>query len=340
MDPQVIQRTRYVLRARIRPTQTCPFALFPSACDHLLTWLKNHPVLSSLVTRLESLSTESQKQIQKIVADAPKVLGYYDPGFYTATSTEEHAALCQHVVRAVTNTTGMQQHVRDVVLIRLAQYLTGPGMLNPVKAVELLRDVAIDGVYEYLDEQIDTRNVIYSILLKYKQRSEWFHQKRLRAIADEGLEGVKGERGLARDLDEYVFDQHVEFIIESRSSSGEADLILREPGGRYLIIDAKYVPVDSTRSTIRDQMNSGFHQVARYCEDYREPEGFLISFVRTSKRISLELEESDGLRFLKLGGKTIYYLPVQISEEPSASRSGKAEEVIIIKEELVSPVME
>lgn len=173
-----------------------------------------------------------------------------------------------------------------------------------------------------------------------KQHSEWFHQKRLRTIADEGSEGIKGERGLARDPDEYVFNQDVEFIIEPRSSSGEADLILREPGGRYLIIDAKYVHEDSTRSTIRDQMNSGFHQVARYCEDYREPEGFLISFIRTSKRISLELEESDGLRFLKLGGKTIYYLPVQISDEPSASKSGKAEDVTITKEELVSPVLE
>ena len=200
--------------------------------------------------------------------------------------------------------------------------------------------MAIDGVYEYLDEHIDTRNVIYSILLKYKQHSEWFHRNRLRATADEGLEGIKGERGLARDLNEYVFNQHVEFIIEPRSATGEADLILREAGGRYLIIDAKYIPADSTRSTVRDQMNSGFHQVARYCEDYHEPEGFLISFIRTSKRISLDLEESDGLRFLKLGGKTIYYLPVQISDEPSASKSGKAEEVIITREELVSPVTE
>lgn len=103
-------------------------------------------------------------------------------------------------------------------------------------AIKALREVAIDGIYEYLDEQIDTRNVISSILLKYKQHSEWFHRKRLRDIADDGLEGIKGERGLARDLDEYVFNQHVEFIIEPRSSTGEADLILREPGGRYLVI--------------------------------------------------------------------------------------------------------
>jgi hypothetical protein len=87
-------------------------------------------------------------------------------------------------------------------------------------------------------------------------------------------------------------------------------------------------------------MNSWFHQVARYCDDYHEPEGFLVSFVRSSKRIRLEFEESDGLRFLKLAGKTIYYLPVQISDEPSASKSGQAEEVRITKEELVFPVTE
>lgn len=250
MDPQVIQRTRYVLRARIRRTQTCPPALFPSACSHLLIWLENHPVLSSLVRRLGSLSTESQKQIEKIVAEAPNVLGYFKVGFYTAASTEEHAALCLGAVRGISSTTAMQPHGRDMVLIKLAEFLTGPGAVNAPKAIELLRDVAIDGIYEYLDEQIDARNVIYSILLKYKQHSEWFHQKRLRTIADEGSEGTKGERGLARNLDEYIFNQHVEFMIEPRSSSGEADLILREPGGRYLVIDAKYLPEDSTRSTV------------------------------------------------------------------------------------------
>jgi hypothetical protein len=195
--------------------------------------------------------------------------------------------------------------------------------------------VGIDGVFEYLDEQIDTRNVIYSILLKYKQHCEWFHRGALRAIADAGLDGAKGERSLARHLQKYVFNQHVEFVVEPSSSSGEADLILREPGGRYLIIDAKYLPSEAETADIRKKIASGFHQVARYCEDYREPEGFLVSFVRSIKRISLELEESDGLTFLRLEGRTIYYLSVLISDEPPASKSGKAEEVNITRKELV-----
>jgi len=285
------------------------------------------------------LGTEPQQQIEKIIADVAGGQPCYWPGFYAATSTEEHAALCLHILRAIAATGDMQSDVRDMAFCGLAQYLTNESF-DREGAIKPLRDVAIDGIYEHLDEQIDTRNVIYSILLKYKQRSEWFHRSRLRVVADEGFEGLKGERALARDLYEYVFNQHVEFVIEPTSSSGEVDLILRDPGGRYIIIDAKYLPADATRSTIRDKAASGFHQVARYCEDFNEPEGFLVSFVRSPKRISLELEESDGLTFLRLGGRTIYHLAVQISDEPSASKSGRADEVIIAKEELVTAVTE
>ena len=338
MDPQVIQRTRYVLHARFRRVQKCPPALFPSACAQLVTWLENHSVLFSLVRRLESQSTESHKCIEKILSDSTAGQGYPQLGFYTADSTDDHAALCFHVLRAVARTAAMPSTAWDIVFSCLGEFLTSEGYESANEAIRSIRDVAIDGVYEYLDEQIDTRNITYSILLKYKQRSEWFYRNRLRGIADEGLEGFNGERGLARDLQEYVFNQHVEFTIEPRSSSGEADLILREPRGRYLIIDAKYIREDAAPSAIRTQLASGFHQVARYCEDYREPEGFLVSFVRSSKRLSLDLEESDGLTFLRLGGKTIYYLAVQISEEPSASKSGMADEITIVRDQLVSAI--
>jgi hypothetical protein len=43
----------------------------------------------------------------------------------------------------------------------LAEYLTEDHFERAEDAIKPLRDVAIDGLYEYLDEQIDTRNVIY-----------------------------------------------------------------------------------------------------------------------------------------------------------------------------------
>jgi hypothetical protein len=85
----------------------------------LLSWLENHPVLSSLVTRLSSLGTESREQIDKVIADA--TAGGVCSGFYAATSTEEHAALCLHVVRAVTTTGELQPGVRDYTFQHLAE---------------------------------------------------------------------------------------------------------------------------------------------------------------------------------------------------------------------------
>ena len=334
MDSQIMQRTRYILRARFRRVQTCPITLLPSACQHLLDWLCNHPILSAVTQQLTIMPTEAKQQIEKIIAEIPASSGSYDPGFYTAKSTDEHAALCLHIIRGVARTSEMKNGMKSFALCCFGEYLTGNDRLQAEEAIEPIRDVAIDGLYEFLDENLDTRNAIYGILLKYKQRSEWFHRSRLRSVADEGLEGRKGERALAIDLYDYVFEQQVEFIIEPVSSSGEADLVLRDPQGRYLIIDAKYIPAEATRSVIVEKLASGFHQVVRYCEDYNEPEGFLVSFVRSPKRISLDLQESDGLRFLKLGGKTIYHLSIQISDEPSASKVGKADEVIVASQEL------
>lgn len=351
MDQQLLQRTRYVLRSRVRRVQTCPSALFLAACQQLLKWIENHLVLSGIAHRLREIPGDYQERIEKTLNDAPEKVqagGGYDPGFYGARSSEEHAAVSLALVRAIASLESVKvlphqkgdvaKQIEDWVIRQFGEYLTGDYFIGYDEALEALRDVAVDGLYEYLDEQLDTRNMLYAVLQKYKQRAEWFHRTRLRKIADDGLEGRTGERALALDLQEYVLDQGVEFVVEPLSASGEADLILRDSEGRYIIIDAKYVPDDATRSNILDKIASGFNQVSRYCDDYNEPAGFLVPFTRTSTKIRLELEESDGFRFLTLGGKTIYYLPISIADLPSASTEGRAKEVSISAKELVDSI--
>lgn len=260
-------------------------------------------------------------------------------GQYSASTTDEHAAVCWAITRAISaiaqNNLGTVHQVYNAI----HNYLTDDDSFVELDtAVGAIRDVAIDGVYEYLDEKLDSRNITYGLLLKYKQRAEWFHRSRLRDVADRGLEGKTGERALAIDLQEYVFDQQVEFVIEPVSASGETDLILKDPEGGRLILDDKYIAEDASRSEILRKLSDGFHQVYRYCDDYNEGVGFLVVFVRSTKRLALELEESDGTRFLRLGGKTIYCIEVHISEELSASRSGQAEEIQISRAELIKTI--
>ena len=154
-------------------------------------------------------------------------------------------------------------------------------------------------------------------------------KERLRRFASEGLEGATGEKALAVDLYDYILAQGVDFTVEPATSSGRPDLVLREPEGRHLVIDAKYVPVDAPPSKITKTLADGFHQVYRYCSDYSEPSGFLVVFLETPRRLALPLTYQDGFPAVRIGSSTVYYMEVSIADEPSASKSGKAEEIVI-----------
>jgi hypothetical protein len=246
--------------------------------------------------------------------------------------------VCCLIVQGISNLENITLRKQQFVISCLGEYLNGDTHIKFDDAVSVVRDVAVDGLYEYLDEHLDERNSIYSILIKYKQRSEWFRKNRLRQYAEDGLERKKGEVALAIDVQEYILDQGVEFFVEPASASGEVDLVLKSSEGRYIVVDAKYVKNESNRSSVLNKLASGFHQVARYCNDFNVSEGFLVNFVANTTRIRLTLDSLDGFPYLHVGNKIIYYIEVNIADEPSASKSGKATEIELSKEELISSI--
>lgn len=341
MDATLIQRTRYVLHSRVRRVQKCNLYLFESSCRELIKWLENHPIISPIIANLTSQEAELRAQldhvldelgesgkssVEEIEADLP--------------TSDNFAAVWWHTVAVASHADELPGDGGRSILDLLHRFLTNGRSFNVADYVEAIRDVAVDGLYEYLDEHLDRRNAIWGLLLKYQQRSEWFRRERLRQFAEVGLEGKSGELGLSVDLNEYILDQGVEFFVEATSASGEADLLLRDPDGRYIVLDAKYLPTGANRSKTLRTLAGGFHQVYRYCKDYSEPEGFLVAFSCLENRIRLELQESDGLPFIKIGGKTVYYLEVHISDEPSASRSGTATEMSFSADELINEIEE
>ena len=334
MDPELVQRTRYLLRSRFRRPQTCPDALFPQVCHQLVTWLTNHPVTAGHLHALHRVKCDAVVRIRQTAADLQNQVTSYNPGFYSAQSAEEHAAVCLEIVEKVASLRSVDQHHAAFLVTCFGEYLTGNDQLKPDEALRIVRDVAVDGLFEYIDEQLDTRNVLLALLRKYKQRCEWFHRSRLIKAGAEGLEGRSGERALVLDLHEYLVDQSVEFFVEPSSSSGEADLVLRDANGRYIIVDAKHLKPEDGAAEVRRKLASGFHQVVRYCEDYNEPAGYLVGFDESPRRLHLELDETDGWHYLSLGGKVVYYLGISIAALPSASRAGRAEEINVTADDL------
>jgi len=338
MDQLLIQRTRYLLRSRFRRSQTCPDAMFINACKQLVHWINNHPLLSHVAGDLSKVEGDHVERIQQTLREIPECVGGYDPGFYTAETNIKHSSVCWLLIEGISNFGSLDKDKQELAIRCLGEYLNKDADIKLDDAVSVIRDVAIDGLYEHLDEHLDERNSIYSILVKYKQRSEWFRKHRLREFAESGLEKKKGEVALAIDVQEYILDQGVEFFVEPASASGEVDLILKTSEGHYIVVDAKYVKNESTRSSILTKLASGFHQVARYCNDFDVSEGFLVNFVANTTRIRMDLDSIDSFPYLKVGNKIIYYIEVNIADEPSASKSGKATEIEIKKDELISKI--
>lgn len=338
MDQELIQRSRYVLRSRVRRLQTCPDSILHSNFQQFNNWLNNHPLFSSLIMKLEERDDEFISQIKTIAEEAPGE-NSYDPGSCSPSTIIEHTSMCYQIIKSLALIDDDIEDLHYEFLLRCyAEFATGKDYFKLEDALEVIRDLIIDSLYEYLDEEIDFRNSIYLLLLKYKQRSEWFRRNRLSEYASNGLENLDGEKALAFNLQEYVLDQGVEFFVEPTSTSGIADLVLRDSHGQYLIIDAKFIKEGSNKSGITKKLASGFHQVHRYCEDYNEDAGYLVTFNKAESKISIDLDELHGFNYLKFGGKVIYHIFINLAFLPSASKSGKAEEVLISQQDLTDQI--
>src|SRR6185436_19127450 len=192
MDPLTVQRTRYVLRTRFRLALKGPTPLVASGCAHALTWLDAHPLFGPIIARLALTGDRYATSLQDL-AEKVRTNSNDDLARFEAHTTEEHAAFCLSAVRAFAEEPFDEQDQRDLFANWIFGGLTGEDILGneqqKAEAYEVFRDVVIDGLYDYLDEQLDARNVLYAVLLKYRRRSEWFARHQLRGIAENGLEG-------------------------------------------------------------------------------------------------------------------------------------------------------
>jgi hypothetical protein len=337
MDSQIVQRTRYQLQVRVRTAKTCPTAVFPNACRHLVNWVEAHPFLRRLLDPIRQRIEAFSKRIEEAVEESKErhndVKGPWSP-----ETREEGAAFGWATLEAISKQDLSEKLAPDAA--RLLAYIVAAyaprGGSESSDVVEHLRDVALQAVYDYLDEEIDARNAVLGLLLKYKTRCEWFRRERLRGAAAGGLEGRTGERALAFDLYEYLHDQGVDYAIESVTAMGEPDLVASDVGGQCLVADAKYVDEDDK---LVPTLAGGFRQVAAYCRDKNEPVGYLVAFLDCGVTPEIMGDRDDGFHCFRLGNVTVYYVVVDIRPRTTtASKLPKPRVVEITRERLVTLV--
>ena len=211
------------------------------------------------------------------------------------------------------------------------------------EALEMFKDVFVEPLYEYIDEQLDDQRAVLSLLRRYKHNCEWFRRPDLQAITDDekarsAEPGKKSrvEKRLALHLYEYLHNQGLSFSIEPSSASGEADLIAAQESDDPLVADVKVFDPASGKN--KAYLIHGFHQVYQYTLDYNEPFGYLVIFKTCEEGLAISSgEQEQSTSFITFNGKTVFFVIVDIfPHENSASERGKLKSYVITEQELIT----
>lgn len=198
--------------------------------------------------------------------------------------------------------------------------------------LEAFKDIFIYPLYNYLNDNLDDSRFILTLLNKYKQKCEWFQRKPLYNTWKNDTQ--RGEYDLALNFYEYLFDQGIEFSIEPRSISGEADLVSALATNESLIADTKIFNKEKGKTYIIN----AFRQIYQYTLDYNEPLGFLVIYKTCEEDLKLPFEnETQRTPFVQHNNKTIFFVVIDIFPyEKSASKRGKLKFIEITENELWS----
>lgn len=314
MDTEYIQNLRYKLQKRVRRLNSSEHAIFNSVLRQFWGFLKANPVLWGILEKLEISNMAVNDEVLKILNGQPLVFN----------EEINNAAACFFVIKACA------ESEKDNLVINIAHHYSNERNVNDI--LESFKDIFIEPLYDYIDEQLDDKGVILALLKRYKQKCEWFHRDKLFELWSNNYK--RGEKLLALHLYEFLHEQGINFSIEPSSISGEADLVSSQEGEEPLIADAKIF--NPSKSKGKTYISEAFGQIYTYTLDFNEQSGFLIIYKTCEEDLKFSLaEKSQSIPFVTYNNKTIFLLVIDIyPHEKSASKRGVLKSIEITETDL------
>jgi hypothetical protein len=313
MDSEYLQNLRYKLQKRVKKLNSTGIEVFHGSIISFWGFLQNHPILAGILEDLGHRCPE--KEAQKIFENSKGSI------FHTEL---ENAALSYFVIKKCVESAsgGIEARIGKI-------YVTQAGKYD--EALERFNNIFLETLYEYLDENIDDQRVILALLRRYKHKCEWFQRDNLIRLSE------LGERKLAEHLYEYLYDQGLNFVIEPKSASGEADLVSIQKGEEPLIADAK---IFDNNGRGKSYICKGFNQIYTYTRDYNEPFGYLVIYKICEEEPKFLLaNQTQSTQSVIHNNKTIFLITIDIFPyETTASKRGTLKIIEITEEDLIKAV--
>jgi len=289
------------------------------------TFLNSHPVFGSILKSLQEEKAEVCETVKPLLDEnSPRdtCIVFQDE--------KEQAAAAYFVIKDCVETEA--NHPQNQKELHIGRRYTQETKYSA--SIDAFTSMFVMPLYEYLDEQLDSRNVLLYLLVRYKHMSEWFRREFL-LKRYEDAESRKGEKVLASDLYEFLYSQGLDFHIEPESATGEIDLISEQVGDDRLLVDAKVF------SGSTSNIKAGFHQIYTYTATYNQPFGCLAIFNVSDKQLCFSSQHADPqFGIFSVNGKTLFMITIDISDKPSASKRGPLKQVVLTEQDLIQSLEE
>ena len=317
MQSLLIQNLRHRLQKRLQRFETESIDAFLIYLKQFWLFFDNNPIYVGIMDQLVTkFNPELDEIIKKIFEQRTRNMG----------ESEEFQAAIGYLVLRELSTINQEKTVKTIAR-DYAQIFGSLG--SPTKVIRL---VFLDPFYDYLDEQLDEKKIILSLLIRYKHRSEWFHREELQNLIKNNSR--KAEKLLALNFYSYLYDQGLDFMIEPSSKQGIIDIIAAQNTKDPLLADAKIFDDDS-----RDKryIRKSFNQIYTYTQQYNEPFGYLVIFKNTDTDLCFLLSNtSSSVPVVTYNYKSIFFITIDIYENPkSVSQRDPLKMIEITEEELI-----
>lgn len=317
MDKDFVQNLRYKLQKRVRKLNSANYQVFHFAVKQFWGFLNSHTVLKGILDDLDL-------RVKHTEAIADQAINEKDASPIFDTELENVGLSYFFLKKCAVSTNRFFE-------INLAHKYSDSSKHDD--ALDYFKELFMETLYEYIDEQLDDQKAILAQLRRYKHKCEWFQRNRLFSMWEENTE--KGEKLLALHLYDYLHDQGIDFVIEPSSISGEVDLIAAQKSDDPLVADVKIFNPDKSKGV--SYLAKGFHQIYQYTLDYNEPFGYLIIFKTCEQdlKFSLANKEQDTPLILH-NNKTIFLITIDIfPHDTSASKRGVLKSIEINESDFV-----
>ena len=313
MNAELIQNLRYKLQKRTRRLNSLAATVFHNGLKQYWGFLAGNPILSSVLEELAKKKPEVEIEADRIVKGEPLVF-----------DTEiENVAATYFVLKKCALSDDQE------IELRIGARYGGSG--SDDVCTDSFRSIFLEAFYDYVDEQLDDQRAVLAVLKRYKHRCEWFQRERLANLWQNNTQ--QGEKILAWDLYEYLFDQGVDFSIEPESASGIADLVGAQTGDARLVADAKVFTWEKGKGYLL----SAFHQAYTYTRDFNQPFGYLVIFKLCAEDLKFPFAaQEQSVPCITHNNKTIFILVIDIFQHTeTASKRGPLKTLEITESELI-----